>query len=191
MTHETSEQEPLSSEENKPGTELNLDKSEIGQNDELEMLAKMVATLKAELDESKKGLLMARADFDNSRKRMERDKAEAIKFGLERVFKDLLPSLDVLDKALAESPTDEASRAYVQGFEMIRNQVYDALKKHGLEKLEAEGQSFNPDFHQAIQRVESETVTSDTVKDVFMNGFSYNGRVLRPAMVSVYVPLSE
>jgi molecular chaperone GrpE len=191
MTHETSEQEPLSSEENKPGTELNLDKSEIGQNDELEMLTKMVATLKAELDESKKGLLMARADFDNSRKRMERDKAEAIKFGLERVFKDLLPSLDVLDKALAESPTDEASRAYVQGFEMIRNQVYDALKKHGLEKLEAEGQSFNPDFHQAIQRVESETVTSDTVKDVFMNGFSYNGRVLRPAMVSVYVPLSE
>lgn len=191
MTHETSEQEPLSSEENETGTELNLDKSENGQNDELEMLTKMVATLKAELDESKKGLLMARADFDNSRKRMERDKAEAIKFGLERVFKDLLPSLDVLDKALAESPTDEASRAYVQGFEMIRNQVYDALKKHGLEKLEAEGQSFNPDFHQAIQRVETETVTSDTVKDVFMNGFSYNGRVLRPAMVSVYVPLSE
>lgn len=191
MTHETSEQEPLSSEENVTGTELNLDKSENGQNDELEMLTKMVATLKAELDESKKGLLMARADFDNSRKRMERDKAEAIKFGLERVFKDLLPSLDVLDKALAESPTDEASRAYVQGFEMIRNQVYDALKKHGLEKLEAEGQSFNPDFHQAIQRVETETVTSDTVKDVFMNGFSYNGRVLRPAMVSVYVPLNE
>ena len=190
MTHETSEQEP-SSEEYQAGTELNSDSAESGPKDELEMLKKMVATLKSELEESKKGLLMARADFDNSRKRMERDKVEAIKFGLERVFKDLLPSLDVLDKALSESPADEASRAYVQGFEMIRNQVYEALNKHGLEKMEAQGQSFNPDFHQAIQRVETGDVSTDTVKDVFMNGFSFNGRVLRPAMVSVFVPLSE
>jgi molecular chaperone GrpE len=155
---------------------------------EMEFMKKAMSKLQAELDESRNGLLLARADFDNTRKRMERDKQEAIKYGLERLFKDLLPSLDVLDKALSNSPAEEAAKAYVQGFDMIRNQFYEALEKHGLEKIEASGQSFNPDFHQAIQRVESSDVTTDTVKDVFMTGFSFNGRVIRPAMVSVFVP---
>lgn len=158
---------------------------------ELENMKKVVANQQTELGEAKNGLLMARADFENARKRMERDKQEAIKYGFERLFKDLLPSLDVLDKALSESPSDESAKAYVQGFDMIRKQFYETLEKHGLAKIEASGKNFDPDFHQAIQRVESKEVAKDTVKDVFMQGFTFNGRVIRPAMVSVFVPSGD
>jgi len=192
MTHETMEDPKMVNDKkvtldapDQTSTEDSVE--ETGEN-EMEFMKKAMSKLQAELDESRNGLLLARADFDNTRKRMERDKQEAIKYGLERLFKDLLPSLDVLDKALSNSPAEEAAKAYVQGFDMIRNQFYEALEKHGLEKIEASGQSFNPDFHQAIQRVESSDVTTDTVKDVFMTGFSFNGRVIRPAMVSVFVP---
>ncbi len=191
MTQETMEDSTLPMDKTMTIDSSTEDFPEDSADTELETMKKTVSKLQAELDEARNGLLLARADFDNTRKRMERDKQEAIKYGLERLFKDLLPSLDVLDKALENSPTEEAAKAYVQGFDMIRNQFYEALEKHGLAKIEASGQSFDPDFHQAIQRVESTEVTSDIVKDVFMTGFSFNGRVIRPAMVSVFVPSGE
>jgi len=196
MTQETNVPQEKNRESNL-GEDMAVNAEVENQNDhlasttELENMKQVVTKLQTELDEAKSGLLIARADFENARKRMERDKQEAIKYGQERLFKDLLPSLDVLDKALAESPLDESLKAYVQGFDMIRKQFYETLEKHGLAKIESAGRGFDPDFHQAIQRVESKEVVKDTVKDVFMQGFTFNGRVIRPAMVSVFVPVAE
>jgi molecular chaperone GrpE len=150
---------------------------------------------KAELAEFKDRYVRLMAEVENMRRRMEREKAELAKFVFEGFFKDLLPTLDSLEKALPEevvpasrSQGGDSHNAYLEGMAMVKRQLLDVLRRHGLEAVRAQGAEFDPNLHQAIQRIESSDVEKDTVKDEYALGYTLHGRLLRAAMVSVLTP---
>ena len=129
------------------------------------------------------------AEMENLKRRHEKQKADAIKFGLESLMKNLLPVLDGFEKS-SEVSEETVLADYQQGIEMVRKQLSDVLSKSGLEGFESKGEPFNPEFHQAIQKIEDAEVAEELVKDEFQKGYKLNGRLLRAAMVSVAVPES-
>lgn len=152
------------------------------QDSELERLAQEVADMKDRY-------LRTVAEMDNMRKRLEREKSEFIKFSNESILKDMIPVLDSLDKAVpGEQGLDPAVKSYREGVLMVQKQFLQTLAKHGLEPVEATDKPFDPNFHQAIQRIESGEVTIETVAAEFAKGYVLNGRLIRPSMVSVKVP---
>jgi molecular chaperone GrpE len=145
--------------------------------------------LAQELADMKDRYLRTVAEMDNMRKRLEREKADFIKFSNESILKDMIPVLDSLDKAVpGEQGLDPAVKSYREGVLMVQKQFLQTLAKHGLEPVEARDKPFDPNFHQAIQRIESGDVTTETVAAEFAKGYVLNGRLLRPSMVSVKVP---
>ena len=156
-----------------------------------------VARLTAELAEARDKFLRAMAESDNIRRRADREKQDLIKYSLESVFKDFLPVLDTLERALPDDDNAGDRKnggakgpdsGYLEGMVMVKRQLLDVFKRHGLEGITSAGAPFDPNLHQAIQRVESGDVTTETVGSEFAKGYLLNGRLLRPAMVSVLVP---
>lgn len=126
------------------------------------------------------------ADFDNYRKRSEREMQEFRKLANAQLVRDLLPVLDNLERALAVAPS--AFGGWHQGVELVWRQLQDTLTKHGLEVLDPLGEPFDPALHEAVQRRESNEVVENTVVEVLQKGFLMHGRLLRAAMVAVAVP---
>lgn len=148
-----------------------------------------VTRLQAELQELKDKYVRVFAEMENMRRRQERERTDLVKYALENAFKDFLPVLDSFETALPNLPEgQEAESPFHKGMHMVKRQLVDTFKKHGLEALHAAGQPFDPNVHQAIQRVESPDVQAETVGNEFAKGYLLNGRLLRPAMVSVLVP---
>ncbi|MGH9681130.1 MAG: nucleotide exchange factor GrpE, partial [Candidatus Acidiferrales bacterium] len=125
-------------------------------------------------------------DFENFRKRTERDRHEEGRRGVERLVLDLIPVLDAFDRAL-KAHEDPAYEEYRKGVILIRKQLWDALSRHGAQRVDAEGKMFDPHLHQAIDRVESAEYPDGLIVEVFQDGYLFHGRVLRPAIVRVAV----
>ena len=142
--------------------------------------------LTAELDDLRKTLLRLQADFDNYRKRVEKERAEDSKRATARVLESLIPIVDSFDHALAAHKDDEYA-GYRKGFELIQKQLLDNLVRLGVERLEPLGKPFDPHVHQAMDRTETTEHSDGTILEVFQPAYIYNGRVLRPAMVRVAV----
>lgn len=140
-----------------------------------------LAQEKAELHDR---YLRLAAEFDNFRKRTERERLEAIEYAAMGAVKALLPVLDDLERALK---TQSADADYVRGIELIYQRLYDSMKKLGLEPLEAEGKPFDPNYHEAIERVVDPNVEQDTVVAELQRGYLFKGRLLRAALVRVAV----
>jgi molecular chaperone GrpE len=164
----------------------------LGRDDEDPSRDEEIHRLATELSDLKDRHLRSLAEMENVRRRSEKERVDLVKYGLETFMKELLP---VLDSLLTALPDDEsASRrskeddSYFSGMLMVKKQLLDVLQKNGLEPINAAGCPFDPNLHQAIQRVESADVTADTVKDEYARGYTLNGRLLRPAMVSVLTP---
>lgn len=153
-------------------------------------LAAEVQKLKAEKDDLMQTMMRRQADFENFRKRTERDRSEEAKRGVERLVLDLIPVLDGFDRAL-QAHDDPRYEEYRKGVTLIRKQLWDAIAKHGVLPIEAAGKIFDPHHHQAIERVETEEFPDGTVLAVFQDGYMFNGRVLRPAIVRVAVHPDE
>jgi molecular chaperone GrpE len=148
-----------------------------------------VEALRTENAELKDKFVRAYAEMENVRRRAERDRADLLKFGMESVFKDFLPVLDSLQKALPDEAHTDGGDGYLTGMIMVKKQLLDALKKHGLEAIAAtRGTPFDPNHHQGISRVESEEVQGEVVGEEYARGYALHGRLLRAAMVSVLVP---
>jgi molecular chaperone GrpE len=145
-----------------------------------------VAKLAADLDDLRQTLLRRQADFDNYRKRIDRERAEDGKRTTARVIEALIPIVDGFEHALAAHREAEYEN-YRKGFELIFKQLLDNLTKLGVERIEPAGQAFDPHQHQAVDRVESTDQPDGTVLQVFQAGYLFGGRVLRPAMVRVAV----
>jgi molecular chaperone GrpE len=143
-----------------------------------------LAKLRTEKAELLQTLLRRQADFENYRKRVEREGLEASQRGVARVIEDLLPALDAFERAIA-AHDDPAYEEYRKGFELIYRQLWDALARHGLVRIEAEGRHFDPHFHQAVERVESADFEDGSVVAVLQQGYTLRGRVIRPALVRV------
>lgn len=138
----------------------------------------------AELAELKNRHLRLLADFDNYRKRSDREREELARFALAEPVRDLLPVVDNLSRALAASGQLEDLR---RGIEMTARQLTEVLKRWGVEEVPAVGHPFDPRMHEAVMRVESADVDEPTVVEEFQRGFLLRGRLLRPAMVKVAV----
>ena len=126
------------------------------------------------------------ADFENYRKRVEREKGDYFKYALSDIVRELVPVLDNFERALASSAGDPPSELRT-GVEMICKQFSDALQRSGVRSVGEPNVSFDPTFHEAVMREENESVPNNTVVDVFQKGYFLHDRLVRPAMVKVAV----
>jgi molecular chaperone GrpE len=124
------------------------------------------------------------ADFDNARKRFEQQRSDFVQFAAADLVKSLLPVLDDFERALKAEPTDQN---YAKGVELIYQRFFDTLKRMGLEPFDSTGKPFDPNLHQAVDRVQSEDHDDQTVLAEFQRGYNFKGKLLRPAMVKVAV----
>ncbi len=140
--------------------------------------------LKVERDELKELLLRRQAEFDNFRKRTEKERSEFLQYAGMELVRDMLPILDDFDRA---RKVEAGNPEYAKGVEMIYSRMYETLKKVGLEPIEAEGQHFDPHLHQAVERVETKDAEDGTILGEFQRGYLFKGKLLRPSMVKVAV----
>ncbi|MDR1125567.1 MAG: nucleotide exchange factor GrpE [Deltaproteobacteria bacterium] len=129
--------------------------------------------------------LRALAEVDNMRKRLVKEKEEAIKFAASNVLSDILPALDNLDLALEHARGQEACKDLLVGVEMTRKLMLDALKKHGLEVVGQVGEAFDPAFHEALGMSASPDVDDGAICHILNKGYKLHERLLRPARVVV------
>jgi len=147
-------------------------------------LAAQIGQLEQEKAELNNQLLRRLAEFDNFRRRTEREKSEIAEMVAGETIKPLLAILDDFERALK---VECASADYSKGVELIYQRMVDSLKKIGLEGIAAQGTAFDPNLHHAIEMVESEDAEDNTVVADLMKGYLFRGRLLRPSMVKVAV----
>ena len=157
----------------------------------LESLEAQLATVTAERDqlaldkcELNDRMLRARAEFDNARRRAERERSDYLQFAAMDLVKEVLPILDDFERALK---VETADRNYAKGVELIYQRLFDTVKKMGLEPIDTEGKSFDPNVHQAVERVQTDEAEDQTILGEFQRGYNFKGKLLRPAMVRVAV----
>lgn len=140
-----------------------------------------LATEKADLHDR---LLRAHAEFDNARRRFERERSDYLQFASMDLVKQILPVLDDFERALQVETSDQN---YATGVKLIYQRLYEALKKMGLEPMETAGRPFDPNLHQAVERVPTEEAEDQAILGEFQRGYNFKGKLLRPAMVRVAV----
>lgn len=145
--------------------------------------------LKEEADKVKvlsEKILRLHADFENTRKRLERDKQDFVKFANEGIILELLTILDDLERSvsLAETQKQDLS-GFLKGVEMILAHLYEMLKEYGVKPIEAEGKLFDPHYHEALLQVENKELAEHTVVEELQKGYLLNDRVVRTAKVKV------
>ncbi|MEK4144162.1 nucleotide exchange factor GrpE [Paenibacillus sp. FSL L8-0493] len=136
-------------------------------------------------DEYQGRALRAQADFDNFRRRTQKEKEELAQYATSKLLTELLSVLDNFERALVTTPANPESEAFAKGVNMIFRQLDGVLKAEGLTAMETVGQPFNPEYHQAIMQVESEEYEEGIVTEEVQKGYLLKDRVLRPAMVKV------
>lgn len=141
--------------------------------------------LREERDRLRDGLQRTLADLDNFRKRTEREKKSLSRFAVSEVVRDFLEVIDNLERAISASGSAEDLK---KGLEMVLRQQGDILARHGVEKIDALGEEFDPAVHEAVLRQESTDVKAPTVSAELQRGYMHYDRLLRPAMVHVTVP---
>jgi molecular chaperone GrpE len=141
-------------------------------------------SLVAENQQLKDRVLRTLADFENFRKRSDREKADFFKYSLTNVMRDILPVLDNFDRGLDHA---EEGDEFHKGMLLIYKQLYDMLQKHGLKPIEESGVVFDPNIHEAVLREEDDSVPSQTVTAILQKGYFLHDRLLRPALVKVAV----
>jgi molecular chaperone GrpE len=129
-------------------------------------------------------LKRAHADFDNARRRGERERSEYLQFAAMDLVREVLPVLDDFERALK---VETADADYAKGVELIHQRLSESLKKIGLEPIASGGKKFDPNLHQAVDRVETQDVEDQTILSEYQRGYNFKGRLLRPAMVKVAV----
>jgi molecular chaperone GrpE len=138
--------------------------------------------LKVERDEIKELLLRRQAEFDNFRKRTEKERSDYLQYAGMELVREMLPILDDFDRALK---SEAGNAEYAKGVGMIYNRMYETMKKVGLEPIETAGQMFDPHLHQAVERVETTDAKDGTILGEFQRGYNFKGKLLRPSMVKV------
>ena len=125
------------------------------------------------------------AEFDNFRKRTEKEKSQMYEIGAKDIIDKILPVIDNFERGLAVVTEDKKDESFVQGMEMIYKQLMTTLESAGVKVIEAVGQEFNPDFHNAVMHVEDDEVGENIVVEEFQKGYMYRESVVRYSMVKV------
>ncbi|HOO40059.1 MAG TPA: nucleotide exchange factor GrpE [Syntrophales bacterium] len=129
--------------------------------------------------------LRALADLENYKKRAAREKQDTIKYGNENLIKDLLPLIDGMDRALECAEKSDDFESFREGLKMLQDQLCCCLQRHGVETIDASGQVFDPNIHEALMLVESPEHEANQVVTQLEKGYILNGRLIRPAKVCV------
>jgi len=145
---------------------------------------------KAESDEKQKQMLYKMAEYDNLKKRADREKKDFLKYANESLVKDLVPVLDSIDQAVgaaqeAEIETAEGFTALREGVELIQKQLLGSLEKRGVSVIDTEGEIFDPQKHEAVSMAPSDNVPQNNIIQAFQKGYTLHDRVIRPSMVVV------
>ncbi|EGG79524.1 hypothetical protein HMPREF9477_00247 [Lachnospiraceae bacterium 2_1_46FAA] len=125
------------------------------------------------------------AEFDNYRKRTEKEKTAMYEIGAKEVVEKILPVVDNFERGLAAVPEDKKDDSFVAGMEMIYKQIMTSLEEIGVKPIEAVGKEFNPDFHNAVMHIEDEELGENIVAEEFQKGYTYRESVVRHSMVKV------
>ncbi|WP_073253078.1 nucleotide exchange factor GrpE [Caldanaerovirga acetigignens] len=150
---------------------------------EVEELKKALEEKENEAAKYKELWLRALADYDNFKKRTQKEMERIQLYAGEQLIKDIIPVLDNLERAI-NSIEDKDSAIY-EGIKLIYNQIKSILAKYGVEEIEAEGKPFDPQLHEAIMTVETDEYESDTIVEVLRKGYTYHSKVIRPSLVKV------
>jgi molecular chaperone GrpE len=157
------------------------------EEDETPVPAALFRQLQHEKEELYHRLLRKQAEFENFRKRLERDRQDLRDYALFQFIKDLLPVVDGLERGL-EAPDGESVDGYKKGIELILKQLREVLAAAGLQPIRAIGRIFDPNYHQAVLREESPLLAENEVIEELQRGYTFKDRLLRPSMVKVAVP---
>lgn len=158
-----------------------------------QQLEASLAEAQRELVEARDKYLRLAADFENNRRRSLKDREEASLYGHQNLVKELLPSVDNLQRAIdhARQGGEGSQEGLLEGVELVLRDMVAVLGRHGVSAIEAAGQPFDPTLHEAMAQVEDGTVPGNTVVQVFQSGYQLRGRLLRPARVVVSKPPVE
>ena len=189
MTEETAaeltEAEEAEAPETEPGTEVEAESEPQPEPSEAEVLRAEKEALAAEVNRLKNDYARAYADTENMKKRLEKDFEQRSKYRIQDFAREILPVLDNCERALAVKPKDTEDENYRKAFEMVHRQLRTALEKEGVSEIEAEGQPFDPNWHQAMMSEKAEGVEPGMVLQVLQKGYKLKDRLLRAAMVKV------
>jgi molecular chaperone GrpE len=144
-----------------------------------------IVRLTEQVQDLQNRLLRAQADFDNFRRRTRMEKEEFAKYASQNLIEQLLPVVDNFERAIAAAKDAQDAASLQKGVEMIYRQLLQILEQEGVQPIEAVGQPFNPEFHQAVMRVESEDQEEGIVVEELQKGYRFKGKVIRPSMVKV------
>ncbi|AKM19739.1 nucleotide exchange factor GrpE [Geobacillus sp. FSL K6-0789] len=158
---------------------------ERAETEELAAAKAQVAELEAKLAEMEHRYLRLYADFENFRRRTRQELEAAEKYRAQSLASDLLPVLDNFERALKIETENEQAKSILQGMEMVYRSLLDALKKEGVEAIEAVGKPFDPHLHQAVMQTDEDGYEPNTVVEELQKGYKLKDRILRPAMVKV------
>jgi molecular chaperone GrpE len=159
--------------------------------DEVTALRTQLQEKEAEAKANYDLFLRERADLENFKRRMQRDKAEALRFANEPLIRDLLPILDNLERAVSHAQGGGNSQPLVEGVSLVLRSFLDMVEKHGVSRVSAKGQLFDPTKHEAMAQIENTEIVPNTVVDEYAPAYLLYDRLLRPALVVVAKPPAD
>lgn len=139
----------------------------------------------AQIEELTDRVRRTMAEFDNFRKRTEKEKSAMYEIGARDIVERILPVVDNFERGLASAPQDAQGKAFAEGMEMIYKQLLKALEEAGVKPIEAVGQPFDPNFHNAVMHIEDETLGENMIAQELQKGYMYRDTVVRHSMVQV------
>lgn len=147
--------------------------------------ASMEGSGKDKAREYQEQILRIRADFENTKKRLERDKLDAIRFANETLIVEILPIMDNLDRALASLTEGHDPEKVKQGLRIAQEELHKVLEKHGVQTVKTVGAEFDPRFHEAVATVDDNKFKDGAIVDEVQRGYTLNGRLVRPSRVRI------
>ena len=160
-------------------------KQDEGRPEEEKDMAAALEEVSTKLRESEDRLLRLAADFENTKKRLEREREISLKYAEENILKDLLPGLDNIERAMDQGREAKSIESLIEGVELTRNGLLVTLEKYGVKPIDAVGQPFDPNVHEALAMEETDAMAPNMVLREFQKGYVYKERLLRPAKVIV------
>lgn len=136
-------------------------------------------------EEARDLLLRLRADFENTKKRLERDKQEAIRFANEKLLAEILHVADNFDRAMTSLDEGHDPKQVRQGLKLAQDELHKILETHGVQMIQSVGQEFNPTWHEAVGVIEAKGAKEGTIVDEVQKGYLLNGRLIRPSKVRI------
>lgn len=148
----------------------------------------LLAEAMNKLQESENKVLRLAADFDNTRKRLDREREISLKYAEEHILKELLPGIDNIERAMDQGKEANNVESLLEGIELTRNGLMATLEKYGVKAIDSVGQPFDPNIHEALAMEETDEMEPNMVLREFQKGYVYKDRLLRPSKVVVSKP---